>query len=174
MKKKLFTAAAVLALALRLSAGALAAPAPGVQRLIEDAASFDGATVTLEGEAIGSALRRADGVWVNVSDAGNSAIGVFMTDSDAAKITSFGRYGVRGDMVRVTGIFSRACAAHGGDMDIHAVSVEVSGRGGAYAPDVPERLPALAAASAAAAAALSAVAVFRVKRYNRDKTAGKK
>jgi hypothetical protein len=37
----------------------------------------------------------------------------------------FGGYRRQGDGVRVTGTFHAACREHGGDMDIHAASLEI-------------------------------------------------
>lgn len=136
--------------------------------LIDRAAELDGRTVTFTGEAVGDLLRRGSHVWVNLSDANNSAVGVYMSAADAAQIRLLGRYGVKGDVVAVTGVFQRACAEHGGDLDIHAERVTIAAPGSRLAPAVPAGLPALAWTSAAVCAALAVLAVFRVKRYNED------
>jgi len=157
----------VFLLPVLLAASVLAAPVPVTSaELIEKAADFDGKEVTLEGEAVGSILPRGEYAWVNITDQNNSAIGIFMKASDAAQIKTLGRYGVTGDRVRVTGTFYRACAAHGGDLDVHAASVTLVEAGHASVPAVPAWLPPLAVVSAVLAAGFCTVAVLRVRRYN--------
>jgi len=96
--------------------------------LIENAASLDGDTVTYSGEVIGDILSRGDYAWINVSD-GTNSIGIYIPDSEAKKIEYVGRYRVTGDTVSITGTFHRACAEHGGDLDIHATAVEIIEKG---------------------------------------------
>lgn len=87
-------------------------------------AAGDGSLVEFEGEAIGEPLRAEDGLkWVNVLS-GGVALGVVMPGSDAERIEAFGRYGMRGDTIRVTGVLNAACDDHGGDMDVHASTVD--------------------------------------------------
>jgi hypothetical protein len=43
----------------------------------------------------------------------------------AEQIGIFGDYKHEGDIVRVDGTFNAACAQHGGDMDIHATTLEM-------------------------------------------------
>ena len=92
--------------------------------LIENALSLDGATVSYTGELIGDILKRGDHTWLNVSD-GNNAMGVWVETAQLGEITTPGRYGEHGDELRVTGVFHRACAEHGGDMDLHATQIEL-------------------------------------------------
>lgn len=90
--------------------------------LIDHAKDYDQTTVVYEGEVVGDILYRGDFAWLNVSD-GNNTIGVYVTVAQASEISLVGRYGVQGDTIRVEGEFRRACAEHGGDLDIHASSV---------------------------------------------------
>jgi len=90
--------------------------------LIADAAEHDGKTVVFEGEVIGDVMIRGDYAWVNVSDK-DYAVGIWMRASDARRISHAGAYRVRGDTVRVRGVFHRSCSEHGGDLDIHAGEV---------------------------------------------------
>lgn len=46
-----------------------------------------------------------------------------MTREQAKEISFCGGYKGRGDTVRVTGVFHRACPEHGGDTDIHATTL---------------------------------------------------
>ncbi len=104
--------------------GALAATQSATS-ILTDRAALDGTVVSLEGEAIGEMLRADPGaVWVNVLSDG-TALGVYVPTTDAGAVTVFGDYTHTGDIVRVTGVFNRACDQHGGDMDIHATQIEV-------------------------------------------------
>lgn len=97
--------------------------------IVQRAVELDGSEVTFEGEAIGEALRAdGDSVWVNVLDEG-TAIGVWMPDDMAEQIERFGAYRQTGDTVRVTGVVNLACDRHGGDLDVHATALEVTGSG---------------------------------------------
>ncbi len=96
--------------------------------LIENALALDGRTITYSGEVIGDFMQRGDHVWLNVSD-GSNAVGVWVETTLAGAVATPGRYGTHGDEVRVTGVFHRACAEHGGDMDIHAEKMELLGAG---------------------------------------------
>lgn len=92
--------------------------------LIEQAATLSGQEVAFTGEAIGERMIRGSYAWINASD-GVNAIGLWMTAEQARQVKSFGSYGFRGDTITVTGVFNRACAEHGGDLDIHATSLSV-------------------------------------------------
>jgi hypothetical protein len=120
--------------------------------LIEHGKEQDGHEVEFVGEVIGDAMARGDHLWVNVSDGSNSALGVWAAESAWPTIRFYGSGDARGDTVRVRGIFSRSCAEHGGDMDLHATSVVV------VAPGAPTphavRGPRVVAAVALLAASL--------------------
>ncbi|PKQ36893.1 MAG: hypothetical protein CVT59_10420 [Actinobacteria bacterium HGW-Actinobacteria-1] len=88
-------------------------------------AALDGTMVAFEGEAIGEMLHTSDdSVWLSVLSDG-TALGVYLPEQLAEQIAMFGDYDTTGDTVRVAGEFRRACDEHGGDMDVHAVSLEV-------------------------------------------------
>ncbi|OHD25507.1 MAG: hypothetical protein A2Y38_11195 [Spirochaetes bacterium GWB1_59_5] len=136
--------------------------------MIEGAALLDGATVVFSGEAIGQALARGSMAWVNVGDSGG-AIGAWMDADAAASIGTFGAYSFRGDELRVTGTFHRACGEHGGDMDIHAELVEVLRPGERIDhPIVASRLAMAAGLSLAAASSLLALRVRDKKRRDAE------
>ena len=92
--------------------------------LIDHAKDYDNKIVVYEGEVLGDILYRADHAWLAVSD-GSNTIGIYVTAEQAKQISVVGGYGKRGDTIRVEGIFHRACAEHGGDLDIHADTVAV-------------------------------------------------
>jgi len=91
--------------------------------LTQNAQKYDGKEVIYEGEAVGEIMKRKGGAWVNIND-GQNAVGVWMPAESADIIEYVGSYKARGDMLRVKGRFNRACPVHGGDLDIHAASVQ--------------------------------------------------
>lgn len=108
--------------------------------LVEEAKSRDGRTVCFMGEAIGEAMRRGNMCWIHLNDDAymwknieegtklggyNSGQAIWVRPELAAKIRFYGDYLYDGDVVKVTGIFHAACREHGGDMDIHAVQLEI-------------------------------------------------
>jgi len=94
------------------------------EALLEGARAFDGLKATIQGEAIGQVMERGTMAWVNVADQ-SGAIGVWMSAEEARSISMLGSYSCRGDELRITGTFHRACVEHGGDMDIHAETVAI-------------------------------------------------
>ncbi len=123
-------------------------------RLIGNMEYYDGKTITIEGEAIGDIMYRGGYAWITVNDdsyslgksleeggdfvgLSNQGIGVWVSREDAEKIKTCGGYKYKGDMVRITGEFHRACHMHGGDTDIHAGSLEVIARGYAFSHPFP-------------------------------------
>lgn len=95
-----------------------------INSIINEAKTFNGKSVTVEGEAIGEVLERGEYAWVNIRD-GTNAIGIWMKAEDASKILCFGDYKHIGDTLRITGTFSNNCTEHGGDVDIHCVSMSI-------------------------------------------------
>lgn len=93
------------------------------KELIENAKEYDKKVVIYEGEVIGDIMERGEFAWINLHD-GNYAIGVWIK-KDMAKVIEYrGSYRFKGDWVRVKGIFNRICPEHGGNLDIHAFSLE--------------------------------------------------
>jgi hypothetical protein len=117
---KIASAALVLAL---LCAGRSSGQVASSQ-LIEHSREYDGKAVEYSGELIGEPLRRADHLWINVSD-GDNAIGIWVRRSFMPPVRYFGTYSARGDTVLVRGLFHKSCPEHGGDMDIHAEAIAV-------------------------------------------------
>lgn len=95
-----------------------------VNDLIEKGKEFDNKTVIIKAETIGEPLQRGEFTWVNVND-GTNVIGLWIKSSEVEKIRNYGNYKEKGDMIEATGVFSRNCNEHGGDVDIHADSVKV-------------------------------------------------
>ena len=139
-------------------------------QLIESAAAWDGRVVTFSGEAVGEPMVRGARAWLHLNDdayqkrstpeAGrqlrgyNSGQAIWAPAALAQRVRSFGGYRREGDSVRVLGTFNAACREHGGDMDIHATSLEVVGEGYAVAHPLRVRRLGLGFALFALAAAL--------------------
>jgi hypothetical protein len=91
---------------------------------------LDGERVRFEGEVVSEVLAGGDGhAWVNVLSDG-TAIGVWTPMELAAQIRRFGTWSRTGDVVRVVGVLNEGCDLHGGDLDVHAESLEIVSRGG--------------------------------------------
>lgn len=118
--------------------------------LIEKAKELDGQEIVFTGEVIGDIMVRGGYTWINVSD-GSNAIGIWAENQLVSGITMAGRYKVHGDEVKISGMFHRACPEHGGDLDIHAVKVELMEKGYAVAGSTePWKLPAAVVLATAA------------------------
>lgn len=100
-----------------------------IQELSNADPYLDNQTVQVTGEAIGDSIRASlfgRSRWVTLSPVGSSAtVSVFMSEESAAKIDAFGRYGVRGTILRVRGTFYLVCPEHDGATDLHAEEVTV-------------------------------------------------
>lgn len=99
-----------------------------IKDLFEKSKKYDGKRVIFTGEAIGDLIKSGENYWVNVKE-GEAAIGVFLEKKDAKKIKYLGRYGIRGDTLKIEGIYHANCPGHYGERDIHAIKVEVIDRG---------------------------------------------
>jgi len=124
MRKGLRTLFLLFILTACCTIGINAAQTTRINDLVNNAKAYDTQTVTVQGEAIGEALERGDHAWVNMND-GSNAIGVWMSAADAKTIKTYGDYKHVGDTLKVTGVFSRSCPEHGGDVDIHCASIEI-------------------------------------------------
>lgn len=119
--RKLF----LLAVLIFLAFGPAYAQPVSSNTLINEARGLDGKQIEFEGEAIGDLMRRGDQALVNLHD-GDNAIGVWMPAAIMPEISHVGAYNVKGDRVKVKGVFNRACAVHGADLDIHAFEAVVT------------------------------------------------
>jgi aspartyl/asparaginyl-tRNA synthetase len=104
------------------------AEAVTIRELIEKPQEYDGETVTVQGEAIGDVMLRGKFAWVNLRDE-TQGIGIFCPRQEAEEIKHTGGYKFRGDIISVTGRFSRSCPEHGGDIDIHTEKIRVVEQG---------------------------------------------
>ncbi|MCE5188599.1 MAG: hypothetical protein LLF75_05400 [Eubacteriales bacterium] len=117
----------------------------GSNDLIDRAKDYDTTTVVYTGEVVGDILDRGEYAWLAVCD-GSNTIGCYVTKAQADQISLVGGYGRKGDSVRITGVFHRACAEHGGDLDIHADSLEVLSIGARVQTPLSRPVAALAIA----------------------------
>lgn len=140
LKIILFSLIAVTALSMNV----LAEEITDINSLIEDARNYDGQQVTVRGEAIGEVLVRGEYAWINIHD-GTNAIGVWMRGEEASKVTSYGNYKHKGDFLVISGIFNRADPEHGGEADLHSISLAISEKGFAV-PEVVSPIKLISAA----------------------------
>jgi hypothetical protein len=109
--------------------------------LVTRAAAWDRRFVVFSGEAVGEPMVRGSHAWLHINDDAyqtrdllgsglrlqgyNSGQAVWAPASLVRLVSRFGGYRRQGDAVRVLGTFNAACREHGGDMDIHATSLEI-------------------------------------------------
>jgi hypothetical protein len=120
--------------------GAAGPQTPDSASLVENSGAWNGHQVAFTGEAIGESMARGAMAWIHLNDDAykdknieegaelggyNSGHAVWLPDELAGRISFFGDYKHEGDVVKVQGTFNAACPEHGGDMDIHATSLEV-------------------------------------------------
>ena len=95
-----------------------------INDLVNQSVNFDKQVVTLEAEVIGERLERGEYSWININDQTN-AIGIWVPTDWTSDIKIYGDYFHTGDSIHVQGIFNRSCTEHGGEMDIHALTISV-------------------------------------------------
>lgn len=154
-------------LVLALLSWAMGTPASAAPRTAADVVALgsapSGQVVEFAGEAIGEPIRASEGeVWVNVLS-GGLALGVVMRSADAEAISHFGRYQRVGDTVRVTGVYNVGCDTHGGDVDVHAMDVDILDVGHST-PDAPAVWQLGVAAGLFAVGAVSLVRYAQARR----------
>jgi hypothetical protein len=108
--------------------------------LVENANAWNGRVITFKGEVIGEAMVRGKMVWIHLNDDAymwknieeeakldgyNSGHAVWISTDLAMGIRFFGDFKHEGDVVKIVGMFHAACPQHGGDMDIHASTLEI-------------------------------------------------
>ncbi len=104
-----------------------------IRELYENGEKYRGKPVIVEGEVIGDLMGRKEERWINIKDEFEDfAIGVVISKKDVEKIENFGKYRVKGDIVRIEGIYNINCPEHQGERDIHALKVEIIKKGEKY------------------------------------------
>jgi hypothetical protein len=137
--------------------------------LVENANQWNGRIIAFTGEAIGERMVRGEMAWIHLNDdpymekrieegtglkGYNSGHAIWVPADLTRRIRHFGDYKHQGDIVEVKGTFHAACREHGGDMDIHAASLEVPRAGRAVAQEVDLLRAAVAGALLLAAGLL--------------------
>ena len=105
-----------------------------IESLVEQGALYDGREVQVAGEVIGDCIAATDTgyswITLTVTDVEDkTSISVLLSDEQTAQIDRYGKYGVTGTILQVSGIFHQACNDHDGLPDIHASSSSVMARG---------------------------------------------
>ncbi len=108
--------------------------------LVENANAWNGHVVAFKGEAIGEAMARGKMAWIHLNDDAymwknieegakldgyNSGHAIWISADLVTKIRFFGDFKHEGDVVKIVGTFNAVCPQHGGDMDIHASTLEI-------------------------------------------------
>ncbi|MCM8830237.1 MAG: hypothetical protein NC824_04485 [Candidatus Omnitrophica bacterium] len=95
-----------------------------IRALFETPSLYDGKEVIIKGEVIGDIIRDGTDYWINIKDE-NGFIGVIINSSQKEKIRYTGRYKMKGDIVKVSGVYHLHCPLHLGERDIHAEKFEI-------------------------------------------------
>ncbi len=152
-------------LLLDVAYAALVEPTSSID-LIEHSEKYDEQNITFEGEVVGDIMIRGDFTWINISDI-DSAIGIWAPRELSDKITYKGGYKYNGDRVRIEGVFHRACSEHGGDLDIHAESIEILEVGSERIHEVSEKKQKLANILLGVLLCLGILNIFKSKLQNK-------
>jgi len=128
MRKIFKTVVIIFILALSFSIKTQAEEITDINTLIEKAKEMDGKEVMVQGEVSGESMNRGNYSWVNIND-GTNAIGIWLKNSEVKQILHYGNYKYKGDIVRISGIISRACKEHGGEADIHSMDITIVEKG---------------------------------------------
>jgi len=100
-----------------------------VKEVVNNINELEGYKIKIRGEAIGDILDRKNGYgWVNINNNG-SAIGVWASMDELNKIKNLGKYNQKGDILVVTGVANKTCDMHDGELDFHAVDVQIEKEG---------------------------------------------
>ncbi|MEL7648606.1 MAG: DNA-binding protein [Sedimentibacter sp.] len=153
MLKQIKTLIIVVGLIVSFSEYVYAGDLVEINQLVENADDFDEQTVKVTGEAVGEKMKRGDHAWINIYD-GSNAIGIWMDEKDAEKVQHYGSYKYKGDMLNVTGTFNKTCQQHGGESDIHVISLEIEEKGQETVRPVSSLKVSVAVLSATLAASL--------------------
>lgn len=108
-----------------------------INELLKNYHDWDQRQVNLTGEVIGQPLFTQNLVCIHILDHEGNAIGIWMEKIYLSEIKSFGRYRVKGDTIRLEGIFHLLCPLHSGDTDIHANKITLIKEGELISSEKP-------------------------------------
>lgn len=98
--------------------------------LLSASKKLDGKMVKFEGEAIGDVFNAGGKYrWLMVEDQG-SALSVLVTQEQLSIVKNFGKYGVKGSRLMVTGVYHIADHDQAGELDVRAFELELLEDGG--------------------------------------------
>lgn len=133
-----------------------------LEELVSAAKRLDGKMVKFEGEAIGDVFKAGGKYrWLMVEDKG-AALSVLVTQDQLNIVKNFGKYGVRGSRLKVTGVYHIADHDQAGELDVRAFELELIDEGGAV--ELPLHWWKLVAACFFSALALSLALWYRYLR----------
>lgn len=135
--------------------------------LIENALAWDEKSISYSGEVIGDILSRGQYSWVHIFD-GVNTISCFVEEEEAQKIEYCGRYGIKGDTVKIIGIFNQDCKEHGGDMDIHVSEFEIINKGYYLEKEYSYSMLLIAIIAFLVALTLVVIVIKKHKCYNKN------
>jgi hypothetical protein len=108
-----------------------------IRELYESGEKYNGKAVIVEGEVIGDLMGKGEERWINIKDESEDfAIGIIISKKEIEKIKNFGRYRIKGDVIKVLGIYNINCPKHYGERDIHALNIEIIKKGEKYKEEV--------------------------------------
>lgn len=103
---------------------------------------YNNQTVQVVGEVVGDRVTsepwsRYCWITLNATEApSNASVSVYMSQANADKIDTYGKYGKTGTYLQVRGTFHLSCPQHEGITDLHADNVSIAEKG----KDVPAEL----------------------------------
>jgi len=105
-----------------------------IRELLEHPFYWDQRSINLTGEVIGQVLFSGDQACIHLLDHEGNLIGVWMDRKLQEKISCYGKHGIKGDTVKVEGIFHEICTQHSGDTDHHATKISIVEAGSILPP----------------------------------------
>lgn len=95
---------------------------PTISDLINNPSVYNGKFLVVQGQAVGSVMRRGEYAWVNMTD-GNMTLGFWMPYSLAKEIKYTDSYNFKGDTLTVQGTFVNVSLKHDGDMEFDVAKI---------------------------------------------------
>ncbi len=89
---------------------------PTISDMINNPDIYNGKFLTVQGQAVGSVMKRGNYAWVNMTD-GSQTLGFWMPYSLAKEIKYTASYDFKGDLLTVEGTFVAMSLEHDGDME---------------------------------------------------------